>query len=60
MGTKVTGERGDDLCGFFRLDRGIVVSWVPVPASVRVHVLREIMRPQNNKAAWSSVWVLAR
>ena len=59
VGTKVTGERGNDLSDFLRLDRGIGVPWVPVPASVRVHVQREITSPQSSKVACSSVWVLA-
>ena len=31
MGTQVLGERGEDLSGFFRLDRDVMMSWVLMP-----------------------------
>ena len=31
MGTQVLGERGEDLSGFFRLDRDVMMSFVLMP-----------------------------
>ena len=46
---------------FFRLNKGIIGSWVPVPALWQGAFTEGDESPQNNKAACSSiVWVLAR
>ena len=53
------GEGGEDLSGFFRLDRDVMRSWVLMPALCQGAFMEGDERPQNDKVACSSiVWVL--
>ena len=61
MGTQVTGKGMMTIPRFFRLNRDIVGSWVPVPALWQGAFTEGDESPQNDKAACSSiVWALAR
>ena len=56
VGTQVTGARGTDHSGFFLLDRGIVGSWVPVPALCQGASAQGLESPQNDRTACSNVF----
>ena len=59
MGTQVLGERGEDLSGFFRLDRNVMMSWVLMPVIRQGAFMEGDESPQSDKVAYSSiVWVL--
>ena len=56
VGSQVTGARGTDHSGFFLLDRGIVGSWVPVPALCQGASAQGLESPQNDRTACSNVF----